>query len=146
MIIGFTGHRKLNNLEQVQIELEQLLSELKPEKCISGIAIGFDTLAAEICIKLNIPFIAAVPFYGQEKVWPDFAKERYNKLLKWANEVKYVCSPGYAAWKMQKRNEWIVNNCELLIAAWDGKESGGTYNCIKYAKDVGREIKYLNVV
>ncbi len=34
---------------------------------------------------------------------------------------------------MQKRNEWMVDNCDMLVAVWDGTD-GGTYNCIDYAK------------
>lgn len=50
-----------------------------------------------------------------------------------------VCKGGYAAWKMQVRNEYIVNNSDSMIAVHDGSK-GGTYNCIKYAESLGREI------
>lgn len=79
MIVGCTGHRpqtlggfKIPNItytyvcEQTKIQLKNL----KPEKCISGMALGFDQWFAKICIELNIPFIAAVPFLSQEKIWP----------------------------------------------------------------------------
>ena len=44
---------------------------------------------------------------------------------------------------MQKRNEEMVDRCDLLIGVWDGSK-GGTYNCINYAIDHGREIVRIN--
>ena len=39
----------------------------------------------------------------------------------------------YAVWKMQKRNIWMVDQSNVVVAVWNGEKSGGTYNCIKYA-------------
>jgi len=50
----------------------------------------------------------------------------------------------YSIDKMQKRNEWMVDNCDLLIAVWNEDKSGGTYNCIQYAKSVNKEVIYVN--
>ena len=43
---------------------------------------------------------------------------------------------------MQLRNEAMVNDCDLLLALWNGT-SGGTANCIRYANSVKREIRNL---
>lgn len=56
-----------------------------------------------------------------------------------ANKV-VVCSGGYAAFKMQKRNEYLVDHCDKLIAIYDGSLFGGTYNCVKYANSVSKQI------
>lgn len=40
---------------------------------------------------------------------------------------------------MQKRNEYMVNLADKVIAVWGGS-SGGTANCVRYAKSVGKEI------
>lgn len=152
MIVAFTGHRpdKLGgyNLPNptysyVCQEIEKLLLELKPEKVISGMALGVDQWAANIAHKLGIPFIAAVPFTGQEKMWPTASKSIYNKLIKLASEVVIVCEGGYSPAKMQIRNEWMVDKCNNLIAVWDGT-SGGTGNCVEYATKVGRLIYRIN--
>ena len=50
---------------------------------------------------------------------------------------------GYAAWKMQKRNQFMVDHSNLLIAVWDGS-SGGTSNCVAYAKKIGLQIVLFN--
>lgn len=122
---------------------------------ISGMAIGADQLFAAAVVALQDEFlagginhtvnlIAAVPFEGQESKWPKRSQEIYHVLLARAAHVEYVCPPGYAAWKMQWRNEWMVNNSNIVLAVWDGKQSGGTYNCITYARQCGKSLFGLN--
>jgi len=43
---------------------------------------------------------------------------------------------------MQTRNIWMVDNCDLVLALWDGSD-GGTGNCIKYANKIGKPIVNL---
>jgi uncharacterized phage-like protein YoqJ len=152
MIIAFTGHRpnklggyKLPNPTYIHIcqQIEKHLIELKPEKIISGMALGIDQWAANIAVKLNIPFVAAIPFEGQEKAWPASSQKTYFNLLKKAAEKVIVCEGGYAAYKMQIRNQWMCDKCDILIGVWDGSP-GGTGNCIDYAKSINREIIYIN--
>lgn len=50
-----------------------------------------------------------------------------------AAEVVVVSDGEYAVWKMQTRNEAMVDAADELWALWDGS-SGGTKNCIDYAK------------
>jgi len=57
----------------------------------------------------------------------------HHMLLKRAARIVHVCEPGYAAWKMQRRNEAMVDACTHVLALWDGS-SGGTENCVKYAE------------
>jgi uncharacterized phage-like protein YoqJ len=78
--------------------------------------------------------IAAVPFEGQEKKWPKSSQDLYNEILAYPKCVKkIVCEGGYEVWKMQKRNEWMVDNADYLVAVWDNSE-GGTANCVRYAR------------
>lgn len=152
MIASFTGHRP-NKLGGYQIpnptytyiiqELNNILLKLKPEKAISGMALGWDQWAAQTCIDLQIPFIAAIPFVGQEKIWPQSSIDIYNVLLQKAIEQVIVCEGGYAAWKMQKRNEWMVDRSDIVIACFDGT-NGGTANCIRYAKEKNKELIIIN--
>ena len=152
MIVAFTGHRpdKLGGYilpnptySYVCQEIEKALLEIKPEKVISGMALGVDQWAANIAHKLGIPFIAAIPFAGQERMWPAASKSIYNKLIKLASEVVIVCDGGYSPAKMQIRNEWMVDRCDQLIAVWDGTK-GGTGNCVEYAGKVSRQIYRIN--
>ncbi|MGE8453031.1 MAG: SLOG family protein, partial [Pseudomonadales bacterium] len=101
-IYAATGHRpdKIGGYSKdalrVQIKVaKRYLKKKEPDKIISGLALGWDTAWAIAGIQLEIPVIAAVPFKGQEKSWPEESQERYRRILKACDEVKYVCSPGY---------------------------------------------------
>lgn len=148
MILGITGHRppKIGGYtipnpiyNYVCQQLEKYFKELKPDKIISGFCIGTDLYAANIGIKLNIPVLAAIPFIGQELKWNDIDQKRYNFLLSKVSEKVIVSPGGYSPEKMQIRNQYIVDNCDLLLAVWDGT-SGGTKNCINYAKSLNKQI------
>lgn len=145
-IVAVTGHRpdKLGGYDPenpirvwVRDQLKKKLTELRPKYCISGMALGVDQDFARCCIELEIPFLAAVPFIGQEKKWPPESQRVYKELLAKAFQVHVVSEGQYSSAKMQKRNEWMVDNCQTLIAVWDGSE-GGTGNCVKYAGKIAR--------
>lgn len=143
-VVAGTGHRRFGAdvSEIVQDWIENMLGTLQPRRVISGVALGFDTWLAEEALRQDIPLVCAVPFKGQPDRWPEPDRTRYRKLLRRADKVHIVCPGLYAPWKFQKRNEWMVNNCELLLAAWTGR-LGGTANCVKYAEKVGRRIELL---
>ena len=152
MIVAFTGHRpdklggyKLPNDTYIKVcrDIDWLLKELNPEKVISGMALGVDQWAANIAYKLGIPFVAAIPFEGQELAWPEASQKTYRLLRKLASEEVIVSPGGYSADKMQVRNIWMVDNCDSLIAVWDGSK-GGTGNCVEYARSVDRKIYQID--
>jgi uncharacterized phage-like protein YoqJ len=152
--VAFTGHRPgplfsfdRNDPRRLAIKasLAKVLGQLeRPLTAISGMALGFDQDAADVCVEMSIPFVAAIPFAGQEKIWPLAARKHYETLLSKATEVIVVCQGGYAPFKMQKRNEFLVDKSDALIACWDGSD-GGTGNCVKYAEKVSREIHRLEL-
>jgi len=153
LIVGITGHRpqKINcqnipNPIYIKIcrEIEKQLKELKPYKVISGMALGVDSWFVNIAIKLNIPIIAAIPFMGQELMWFEKDKKIYSKLLEKAEEVVIVSSGGFSKEKMQIRNEYIVDNCDVLIAVFNGNYNSETANCVRYAQQKKREIILIN--
>lgn len=151
MIVAFTGHRpaKLGGYgpSPIRAAVEQVifaeLHAMRPEKAISGMALGVDQWAFEQCLKLNIPVIAAVPFAEQASKWPPASQQHYTELLSRACEIVQVSPPGYAAWKMQRRNEYMVHHCDELWAVWDGSPSGGTANCVRFAMQIGRPVRNL---
>lgn len=153
MILSITGHRSgpkmggynLPNPVYIKVckEIDKVLRELKPDKVISGMCIGTDQWFVNIALKLKIPVVAAIPFEGQEKKWPEYSRIVYHKLLSKVDEIVYVCPPGYSAQKMQERNKWLVNQCDILLGVFDGS-SGGTANCIEYAKSINKQIIIIN--
>lgn len=153
LVLGVTGHRPSeyggfsasNPIRNRLVEeTRKALITLEPNKVITGMAVGFDQIIAELCIELNIPFIAAIPFIGQEKIWPEAGKKHYKYLLKQASEKQIISSGEYAPWKMQIRNQWIVDNSDKMLACFNGKSFGGTFNCVQYAKQKNKEIIVIN--
>lgn len=63
-------------------------------------------------------------------------------IINESDEVYYVSEERYTHWCMNKRNEWMVDNSDLVIAVWDGTK-GGTANCVRYAVKQGKEITKL---
>jgi uncharacterized phage-like protein YoqJ len=121
--------------------LSSLLVATDNLQSVSGMALGFDQWAAEVCIDYGIPFQAAVPFVGQEAIWPEQAQVRYRELLGKAQSVVIVSEGGYTADKLQRRNEYMVDllvgPADRLVGWWDGTP-GGTRNCVRYATSRGK--------
>lgn len=145
-IIAGTGHRpdKLGGYSiETTIRLTRFaIQELryrKPSYVISGMAQGWDQALAYAATELHIPWAAYIPFAGQESRWPQAAQEEYGLLLSKADRQFTVCGGEYAAYKMQKRNERMVNDCDLLLALYNGTP-GGTANCVRYARMTRRVI------
>lgn len=130
----------------IRSNLRYTFVEERVDHVYTGMALGVDTVAAQVSLQLEIPFTACVPFDGQERMWPEKSKREYRRLLDAAERVVVVIKGPYAVWKMQKRNEYMVNKLtepeDLLIAVWNGKP-GGTANCYRYAVKKEKNIKVI---
>ena len=89
--------------------------EFLPDMIISGGAIGVDTLARQLAEQNNIPIIEFLPEYSK-----------------------------YGRKAPLMRNIQIVENCDFVIAFWDGK-SPGTKFTIEYAKKLGKLFKIVKI-
>nr|WP_238333030.1 SLOG family protein [Brevibacillus laterosporus] len=167
----FTGHRpdKLGGYDMknpTMMKLKEKLIEtieavIKQEGIthfISGGALGTDTLAF-YCVhhlKSKYPYIKnimSVPFENQDKVWSVEQKKWYRKMFDLADEainvdmikeyiVKDTVTGDYHPAKLQKRNEYMVDNSKVIIAVFAGGK-GGTANCLWYArKSVDSRVVY----
>jgi uncharacterized phage-like protein YoqJ len=152
MNLAVTGHRppKIGGYNEnsplrtaVRRAIRSRIRELKPDYGITGMALGVDQDFAKICIELDIPFIAAIPFKGQESAWPEASQAEYQNILAKAHAKETICLGGFAGWKMQKRNEWMVHQADHILAVWDGS-SGGTANCVAFANEKSVPITRIN--
>jgi uncharacterized phage-like protein YoqJ len=152
-IRAYTGHRpdKLGGYQIPNPTYTKICATIKsgllvqrPDLVISGMALGIDTWVAQACVELNVPFVAAIPFVGQDGRWPLPSRNEYAKLLKLAQAVKVVGGDeDNFAKRMQNRNEWMVDNSTELHGYWNGS-TGGTANCVRYAKLIGRTTIIVN--
>lgn len=165
MKIAITGHRP-NKLGNDYDGTSELIKSIKSEICIqmykhtsrypdmfiegiTGMALGIDQLFADICIKANIPFIAAIPCIGQWSKWPQKSIKLYDEILANPLCTKYLVSDSvYFDGCMDKRNIWMVDQLtepeDRLIAVWDGSK-GGTCNCHNYAKHAIGQDKIIRI-
>ena len=147
MIVAATGHRpqKLTGwsrggeTELMDIAIVRLL-DLDPKKVITGMALGWDQVVACAALRMGIPVIAAVPFPQQPDPWRPTQKLLYSHILERCAEV-HMLADHYSAHNLQKRNEWMVDHSDRILALWDGKP-GGTANCVVYA--CNREVPVEN--
>ena len=116
------------------------------EHFICGMAEGCDLYFCEAVLALredypDITLEAAVPFAGQAEHWGAAQRQRYEALLARCDTVT-VLQEHYSPGCMMKRNRYMVDHADLIIACYDGK-SGGTLNTLRYA--IEREIQIVHL-
>lgn len=157
MKICVTGHRpnKLYgyNLSDVRWQnlkglFKNILKENNCTEAITGMALGVDTVFALAVLDLkdegyDIKLHCAIPCKNHSCKWIKESIDQYNDILSKADTVRLVSDEEYKPWLMQKRNEYMVDLADKVIAVWDGTK-GGTANCVKYAEKFGKEIIKVN--
>lgn len=132
-VLGVTGHRDLSHSEEeIKTELKKIFLQLNPTYVITGMAVGFDQIVAEVCREMKIKYIAALPFKEPEKIWAPKHKKRFWNLLRSATIIKYINDGGFEKWKYLKRDEWIADKSDQLVSYLDGRKSGGTFHTVQY--------------
>jgi len=132
------NHQKLVRFAEYTIK--HLITKYGEFTAMSGMAQGWDQAWAEAALNLGLPLIAACACQNQDSVWHDHkVRVRYQDILNRASEIVVVHEGSYRSNPncLQERNEYMVDNCDVLVALWDGSR-GGTSNCIDY---VDRAIK-----
>lgn len=140
-VLSVTGHRpdKLGGYSPKAFQhlvnvAESCLTKLSPKKVITGMALGWDMAIAQACVNLGIPFIAAIPFKGQESRWQTKDQDKYKSLLQKAFVIEVISEGSYSPYKMELRNHWMVDHATAVLALYNGDDSGGTANCVRYVK------------
>lgn len=153
MKICVTGHRpnKLYGYDLTDkrwIELKNKFKELlignNCDEAITGMALGVDTVFALAVLELknegqDIKLHCAIPCANYTWKWIKESVEQYDEIIKRADIYKLVSDEFYKPYLMQKRNEYMVDLADKVIAVWDGSKSG-TGNCVRYAEKCGKEI------
>lgn len=157
----FTGHRcekmpwKYNENDEKCIQMKeeirkQIINAISKgyKYFITGMALGFDIICAEIVLKLKkvypeIKLIGALPCLNQEIRWSKSYKKRYKKLLKnldyiWCKNVEYTTRCFF------ERNDYMVLNSSMIISYYTGG-SGGTAYTLKKAAKLGLKIVLIKI-
>lgn len=172
MVICGTGHRpdkfswydrkrtdaeneKSKECQWIKTQLNKVVEKLisdntteEPITFISGMALGFDTWLAECVIGRrcsNIMLEAAIPCFGQESLWPQQAQDRYCRIVDQCDIRTVVSKDKYKPYYMIKRNEYMVDKSDIVIACYDGTP-GGTRRTVLYAMDKGKKIIIIDPI
>ena len=148
--VCFSGHRQIERGHEKPLETE-LFAETKRliddgyQIFISGMALGFDTMAAQCVIELkkryDIKLVAAIPYVGQADRWNDRDRQRYFDILKQCDET--VCiSAALSSGCYKERNKFMVDNSSALITYFV-KDKTGTAQTVNYARQ--KEVKITNL-
>lgn len=132
--------------EKIYSEIADLISA-GCTNFISGMAQGADTYCAEAVLKLkesnsSVKLECALPCPEQSQGWTELQKLRYEGIIAEADKVTYV-SKTYSPRCMLKRNAYMVDNSDVVLAIWNGSPTGGTYNTINYARKNDKTLKII---
>lgn len=135
MKIAITGHRP-KRLKGRDNEVYNWLSLqydiLKPEEVINGMAPGVDQLAATAAKLKGIPYSCVYPFKRELHPVEQELVDGCQRLV-WLADKKF--KDCYTV-----RDNWMVDHADVLLAVWDGKDAGGAWKTIEYAKENGKEV------
>ena len=155
--VCFTGHRPQsipylwdeNSPESISLKskIRNSIIELIENKgvthFISGMAIGVDMICAEVILDLKskYPYITlecAIPCETQANKWTEKYRDRYFSIIEMSDK-ETLLQTHYTADCMHKRNRYMVDNSDYVIAVWNGSPSG-TGKTVLYAKENNKEI------
>lgn len=140
---ALTGHRLLHDgfdPSSLKRTLEHLIRS-GVEVFYNGLAMGFDLLSAHVILELketypSVRLIACVPFYGQEKNYPSEDKKRYAEVLSKCDGVVTLAEHYYKGCYF-KRNDYLCENADMLLAYQRSKTGGTAYTVKKFRKKGG---------
>lgn len=163
--MGGYDWNSMKNL-QIQAKLRETIlmtiDKVPHVEFICGGALGIDQMAFAISYMLKqseqgkqIDAIhLAIPYEQNFTKWNRADIERQSRHIKKADKVIFVDElPQYQVYgstvgqyhpeKLQQRNKFMVDQASIVIAVWDGSPSG-TANCVRYAREMGRSIIYID--
>jgi len=170
--VGVTGTRNIRQgtEDAVRTEISQVLELISGEigklaqtsasqsiyvqepncklRLVSPLAEGSDRLAAEEALKAGYALYAPLPFSRSEyeKDFPDTV-EAFRTLLSKADVLELDGAREFANESYREVGRFVVRNCDLLIAVWDGESErgpGGTAEIVRFAASLRVPVWWIN--
>ncbi len=141
VILAVTGHRpdtqgmggyNRDAFQRLRSFARVVLDHMHPTKVRFGMAQGWDQACFLAALDLGIPAVAYLPFKGMERKWCEHSQAWFQRMLLKCEHV-HVCSDRPSRMAFQARNEFMIEDCDSLLALWSGSPSG-TGNCVRYAQ------------
>lgn len=136
MRVAVTGHRpqRLKGREtKVAGWISGEIDKIDCTEAYTGMALGVDQIFARVVEAKGIPLICCFPYRKS-----GFSRDE-QKILDAAKDVRFI-SEDYSRRAYWIRDKYMVDNCDLLLAVWDGVKDGGTWITIEYAQKVEKPI------
>lgn len=144
--VSFIGHREVDDFFFVEDQVDSVVRDLIMTKEYVEFYVGrngeFDTLAASVIKRVkkevgeyNSSLILVIPY-------PIADMEAYENYY---DEVEYPRELHKVHYKsaITKRNEWLVENTDMLIA-YVTRDYGGAAHCLKKAIERGIKIRRVD--
>ena len=147
-----TGHRDIpaEQIGHIKKSLEQEIDRAISDgfSCfISGFADGVDLLftgivAERITKNPALKLIAAIPY--RRRLDTLQKPERTKALIDFCAEI-YVAAEEYHPSVYAKRNRYMVEQSDRVIALYDGREKGGTVGTIRLTHMMKKELREIAI-
>jgi hypothetical protein len=143
---------------QKRPDVEQVFAPGAPVVAVtSALAEGADRLCADIAVRRGFELRAPLPFAeGEYKHDFPTTVKAFDGLLKYARDTGGVIELDGNPQEGDPRNraymaagEFVVHNCDLLIALWNGEPAqgyGGTGDVVTYARRSGVPVVHIQTV
>jgi uncharacterized phage-like protein YoqJ len=135
MYIGITGHRNYQDRSNIHRWIVGIKKKYPTAVIVTGGAVGADLIAAEEALAVGLKSKVVLPmrfevFTGR---WNQVNQSKLENVLS-QSEVD-ILSDGdkYEVELLMERNQAIVDEVSILVAFWDGRQYGGTFDCVKRA-------------
>lgn len=152
--VAFTGHRSItfkgstDNLHDcIRSVVTSYIVDLYKkgyDNFLSGMAEGFDMLAAEAVLSLQgqcpcIRLIPVIPYRAQSQRFTIEDRKRYAAILAQTND-QIILSENYFRGCFTDRDRYMVSQASIVLAYWDGRTFGGTYTAVCDAQLRGKTV------
>ena len=102
-----------------------------------------DIYAAEIVLALKekypqITLECAIPYERQAVRWPEALRNRYFSIAERCDQ-ETMLQRQYTPDCLRKRNQYMVDHAEIVLAVWNGNPSG-TGQTVWYARETGKPV------
>lgn len=152
MIIGITGHQKLEEFDKNWIikEIRSFILKNSVDKGISCLAIGADQLFCEELINNKIEYDAIIPC---ENYLSTFKKKedilKFTSLLDLSKNVLTLNFEKPSEKAFYAASQKMLEYSTTIIAVWDGKPAkglGGTGDIVETALSCNKKVYHINPV
>src|ERR1700679_2914466 len=153
-VVGFSGHRQLSDPAGVAKAIAEVLEDLRRQApgewiAMSSAAAGADLIFVKTALEIGLGWEAVLPLplVDFERDFSPAEWPEVRALLARAEHMEISNEPGSREEAYLSGGFEIVNNCDVLLAVWDGQSArgkGGTADIVNYARAMGRPVVILN--